>query len=264
MVDIEDDDEDGEADGDNSELEYDQDRKEWRQEKEPKAKPRRKRWPLPPPPPPPPNLPKPEPKAKPPEPKQMPKRAKYPDKYARNLELEGFYVDHEDAELVVADGNKFTAGQITKRSNFVDGLEAHGHFAHLDLFGGGSGDLKNGALIFIHPDERRWPSKELCLCDHDSITAAGEKDVCSLCAVRCKVIAIFGVSVTAMDVGDTLRAKYQVSRHVPYHVSCPTTCPTTPRAAPTDNCLTEPRVVVTTGAQHQARVHGSLGEGYQT
>ena len=147
------------------------------------------------------------------------KRIKDPDKYARNLELGGFHDRHEDAELVVADGNKFTAGQITKRSNFVDGLVAHGHFAHLDLFGGGSGDLKNGALIFIHPDERQWISKELCLCDHDSTTAAGEKELCSLCAVRCKVIAIFGVPVTAMGVGDTLYAKYQVSRHVSYHVS---------------------------------------------
>ena len=259
VVDDDDDNEDGDADGDSPELSYDHDRKEWRQKKELKDKPRRKR-----PKPQPPNLPKPEPKAEPPGVKQKPKRAKDHGKYARNVELGGFHVDPDKAELVEADGNKFTAGQITRRSNFVDGLEAHDHFAHLDLFGSGSGDLKNCALIFIHPDERQWLSKELCLCDHDSTTAAGEKGMCSLCAVRCKVIAIFGVPVTAMDVGDTLYVKYQVSRHVSYHVSCPTTCPTTPRTAPADNCLTEPRVVVTTGAQHQARVHGSLGEGYQT
>jgi len=159
VVDIEDDDEGRKADGDDSDLEYDPATKTWPANKKPPPL-RKRRRPPPPPKPPKPPKPKPEPKAKPPEPKQKPKRAKDPEKYARNLELEGFHVDHEEAELVVADGNKFTAGQIKRRSNFVDGLVAHGHFAHLlDLFGGGSGDLKNGALIFIHPNERQWLSK---------------------------------------------------------------------------------------------------------
>ena len=85
------------------------------------------------------------------------RRAKDPDKYSRNQELAGFTDYHGDADLRVADGDpkeKYANGAITKRNRFYDGLLAQHHFAHMELYGGGPGVSKNGALIFAPPASR--------------------------------------------------------------------------------------------------------------
>ena len=151
----------------------------------------------------------------------MKRRAKDPDKYSRNRELAGFTDDHGDAELRVADGDQYNDGAITKRNRAYDGLLTQDHFEHMELYGGGPGTSKNGALIFIPPDPREWLDRDLYTCNHDSTTPSGAKGVCSLCAVRCQVIEVSGVFVKEQPlfVGDTIYAKIQVSRHVSYHVS---------------------------------------------
>ena len=74
--------------------------------------------------------------------------------------------------------------------------------------------------------------------------------MCSLCAVRCKVLEVSGEFVKEQPffAGDMIYAKINVSPHVPYHVSyhvsydvsyhvsCPVACPTTPQTSPVDNC----------------------------
>lgn len=184
VVDIEDDDEDGEPNGDDSELEFDQATKKTgaKGKKLPPLPKRRRRRPPPPPPPP----PKPGPKPQPSKSQLKGERQKKdPDKFARNLELGGFHVRREHARVVVVDGDKYTTSKITKRSNLINGIVDHLHFAHLDLWGT-TGEVKKGALIFINTNERRWLTKELCHCNHKRTTAAGEKDLCAVPPSRCR------------------------------------------------------------------------------
>ena len=86
----------------------------------------------------------------------MKRRAKDPDKYSCNQELAGFEDYHEDAELRLANGNKCNDGAITKRENAIDALIAQEYFAHLELYGGGAGTARNGALIYVPFAEQEW------------------------------------------------------------------------------------------------------------
>ena len=54
---------------------------------------------------------------------------------------------------MVVDGDKYTTSKITKRSNLINGIVDHLHFAHLDLWDT-TGEVKNGALIFINTNGR--------------------------------------------------------------------------------------------------------------
>ena len=120
------------------------------------------------------------------------KRTKDPDKYSRNEELAGFTDYHGNAELNLPDGNQYHDGAITKRENAIDALKANEYFAHLELFGGGAGTVKPGALIHVPVAEQQWLERY---------------------AVR---LPPLGVPVHAAP---PIHVFYHVSYHVTYHVS---------------------------------------------
>ena len=120
------------------------------------------------------------------------KRARDPDKYSRNEELAGFTDYHDIAEFNEPDGNQYQTGAIKKRENAIDALKANEYYAQLELFGGGAGTVKPGALIHIPFAEQQWLERY---------------------AVR---LPPLGVPVHAAP---PIHVLYHVSYHVTYNVS---------------------------------------------